>query len=144
MSLKSLTLLVVLFLLSGSALAQQPHPAPDPVGDKLFAPELIMQHQKAIGLDDAQKGFIRSEITKAQGRFTELQWQLQDAVESLVALLGQNAPDEQQVMAQLEKVLNVEREIKRAQLGLMVRLKGKLTPDQQAHLRQFREKPSGH
>jgi Spy/CpxP family protein refolding chaperone len=144
MSLKSLTLLVVLSLAGGAALAQLPHPGPDPVGDNLFAPELIMQHQKAIGLDDAQKASIRSEIAKAQGRFTELQWQLQDAMESLVALLGQNAPDEQQVMAQLDKVLNVEREIKRAQLGLMVRLKGKLTPDQQARLRQLREKPPGN
>jgi hypothetical protein len=62
----------------------------------------------------------------------------------LSALLGQNTPDEQQVMAQLDKVLNVEREIKRAQLGLMVRLKGKLTPDQQAHLRQLRGKPAGN
>src|SRR3984893_51780 len=87
-----------------------------------------MQHQKAIGLDDAQKGFIRSEIAKAQGRFTELQWQLQDAMESLVALLGQKAPDEQQDMAQLEKALNVERESKRAQLGLMVRLRADSRP----------------
>ena len=144
MSLKSSIFLVVLLLAGGSALAQQPHSAPDPVGDNLFAPELLMQHQKAIGLDDAQKGFIRSEIAKAQSHFTELQWQLQDAMESLVALLGQNAPDEQQVMAQLDKVLSVEREIKRAQLGLMVRLKGKLTPDQQAHLRQLRGKPAGN
>ena len=144
MSLKSSIVVVVMLLAAGSALAQQPRPAQDPLGGNLFAPELIMQHQKAIGLDDAQKGFIRSEIAKAQSRFTELQWQLQDAMESLVALLGQNAPDEQQVMAQLDKVLNVEREIKRAQLGLMVRLKGKLTPDQQAHLRQLREKPAGN
>jgi Spy/CpxP family protein refolding chaperone len=144
MSLKSLILVAVLFLAARPALAQQPHPALDPVAANLFAPELIMQHQKAIGLDEGQKGFIRSEIAKAQVRFTELQWQMQDTMESLVALLGQNAPDEQQVMAQLDKVLDREREIKRAQLVLMVRLKGKLTSDQQAQLRQLRDKPAGN
>ena len=143
MSLKAFILFAALLLANGAASAQQPHPGPDPVGEKLFAPELIMQHQKAIGLDDAQKTFIRGEIVKAQARFTELQWQLQDVMESLVTLLNQSAPDEQQVLGQLEKVLNVEREIKRAQIGLLVRLKGKLTPDQQSHLRQLREKSAG-
>ncbi len=101
-----------------------------------------MQNQKAIGLDDGQKSSIRAEISKAQGRFTELQWQLQDAMETLVSLLKQDSADEQQVLAQLDKVLNWEREIKRAQLGLMVRIKNKLTPEQQARLRQLRAKPS--
>lgn len=129
-------------LACGPAAAQQPRPEHDPVAASLFPPELIMQNQKAIGLDDGQKSSIRAEISKAQGRFTELQWQLQDAMETLVSLLKQDSADEQQVLAQLDKVLNWEREIKRAQLGLMVRIKNKLTPEQQARLRQLRAKPS--
>ena len=42
--------------------------------------------------------------------------------------------DEQQAVAQLEKVLAVEREIKRGQVAFMIRLKNKLTPEQQAKL----------
>lgn len=45
---------------------------------------------------------------------------------------------EQQALAQLDKVLDVEREVKRAQIGLMVRIKNKLTPEQQAQLREIR------
>lgn len=113
-------------------------PGRDPVGENLFPPELVMSHQKAIGLEDAQKTSIRSEILKTQTRFTELQWQLQDAMETLVYLLRKDTVDEPQVLAELDKVLNFEREIKRTQLGLAVRIKNKLTPEQQARLRQLR------
>ncbi len=125
------------------ALAQQP-PGHDPVGENLFPPELVMAHQQAIGLDDVQKTYIRSELLKTQTRFTELQWQLQDAMESLVSLLKKNPIDEQQALGQLEKVLNSEREIKRAQIALLVRIKNKLTPEQQAHLRELKSTSTGH
>jgi Spy/CpxP family protein refolding chaperone len=120
--------------------AQQP-PGPDPVTENLFPPEVVMAHQKAIDLSDAQKTYIRGELLKAQTRFTELQWQLQDAMEALVLLLKQSAADESQVMSQLDKVLSSEREIKRTQISLLVRIKNKLTPDQQAHLQRLRTQP---
>lgn len=144
--MKAKTLLLSAMLLVGalSAVAQQPPPghAPhDPVGEALFPPELVMQNQQAIGLDEAQKTFIRSEVLKAQTRFTELQWQLQDAMETLAGFMQQNPVDEQKVMAQLDKILPIEREIKRAQLTLMIRIKNKLTPEQQEKLRQMRPTP---
>jgi Spy/CpxP family protein refolding chaperone len=120
--------------------AQQPG-GPDPLTEHLFPPELVMAHQKAIDLSDAQKTYIRAELLKAQTRFTELQWQLQDAMEALVLLLKQSAADESQVMSQLDKVLSSEREIKRTQISLLVRIKNKLTPDQQAHLQRLRTEP---
>lgn len=138
----------ILFLCAGlllaavPALAQGPPPQPrpphDPIGEALFPPELVMSHQQEIGLEPEQKLYLRQEIAKAQSHFTELQWQLQDAMESLVTLLKQTPADEQQVMAQLDKVLATEREIKRTQITLMLRIKNKLTPEQQARLRQLR------
>src|SRR5258708_6309732 len=124
-----------LLLAGATILAQQPRPGSDPLGENLFPPELIMQNQKAIGLEEAQKTYIISEVSKAQGRFTELQWQLQEAMESLVTLLKRDMADEQQVLGQLDKVLDLEREIKRTQITLMVRIKNKLTSAQQARLR---------
>jgi Spy/CpxP family protein refolding chaperone len=128
---------------SGVVRAQQPQQR-DPVGENLFPPDLVLSNQKAIGLDDAQKSFVQSEVVKAQTRFTELQFQLQDAMESLGDLLKQNPADETKVLAQLDKVLSAEREVKRTQIGLMVRIKNKLTTDQQARLRQLRNEGAGH
>ncbi len=137
-------ILAACLLFSASfSLAQAP-PAQDPIAENLFPPDLVMAHQKAIGLDETQRNFIRAEVLRAQTRFTELQWQLQDNMETLVGMLKQNPVDEAQVLAQLEKVLSAEREIKRAQITLMVRIKNKLTPEQQAHLRQLRSESSPH
>ena len=112
----------------------------DPVSLNLFPPELVMRNQKAIELEGEQKTFIRQEILKAQTRFTELQWDLEDARETLDTLLEQGQANEQQVLTQLDKVLDAERTIKRNQIQLMVRIKNRLTSDQQAKLRQVSRK----
>ena len=126
-----------LLIFVSSLCAQQP-PAGDPLNDLLFPPELVMARQNAIGLSDAQKTYLRAEVLKAQTRFTELQWQLQDAMEGLTGLLKQSKADEAQVAAQLDKVLAAEREIKRAQVSLLVRIKNNLTEEQQHRLRALR------
>lgn len=70
--------------------------------------------------------------------FTELQWKLQDETEQLHEALKGSSVNEQQALAQLNKVLDIEREIKRLQIGLGVRLKNRLTPEQQSQLQRMR------
>jgi len=129
---------ILLLLAAGRVAAQQP--PNDPLAEYLFPPEMLMQHQQAIGLSDEQKNVIKTELRKVQIQFTELQFQLQDEMEAMTALVKQDRIDEQQVMVQLDKILNHEREIKRLQLGLVVRLKNLLTLEQQARLRELRDK----
>jgi len=123
---------------AGAVRAQQPEQ--DPIGQSFFAPELVIQHQEAIGLSAEQKEYFKTEIRQAQLKFTELQWKLQDEMEKLVALVKQPHVDEQQVLAQLEKLLAAEREVKREQVTLLVRIKNKLTPEQQGKLLELRSK----
>jgi Spy/CpxP family protein refolding chaperone len=130
---------LTLFVLS-PALATAQNPPDDPLRDHLFAPELVMQNQQALNLSDEQKSFLKTELRQAQQRFTELQWKLADEMERLVALVKQPQVDEQQTLAQLEKVLAAEREVKRTQISLLVRIKDHLRPDQQALLRELRKK----
>jgi Spy/CpxP family protein refolding chaperone len=131
-------LLAAALLVLGPLLYAQ-HPAsPDPLADLLFPPDLVMSRQNAIGLSDTQKTYLHAEIMKAQTHFTELQWQLLEAVEGLVGLLKQPKADEAQVAAQLDKVLAAEREIKRGQISLLVRIKNNLTPEQQHRLQTLR------
>ena len=130
---------IILTLLLFSFLAAQ-QPPEDPLRDVLFLPEVIMQHQQAVGLSDEQKNNLKVEIRQAQLKFTELQWTLQDEMERLVALLKQSKADEKQAASQLDKVLAAEHEIKRAQLMLLIRIKNNLTPAQQSQLRDLVEK----
>src|SRR5689334_6278795 len=113
MKSKVYILCLVLFL-AGTAVitrgvlhAQQPQPpSKDPISENLFSPELIMQNQEAINLTDEQKNTLKLELRQAQTKFTELQWQMEDQAEKMASLLKQPHPDEQQVLAQLDKVLN--------------------------------------
>jgi Spy/CpxP family protein refolding chaperone len=125
----------LLFLVALPGAAQQP---PDPIAENVFPPELVRQHQEAIALTDAQKEAIRGEIKSTQGRFLDLQWSLQGEVSKLVILLKPPRPDEGKVLAQLSKVLDAERDVKKAQIVLLVRIKNILTPEQQAKLSELR------
>jgi Spy/CpxP family protein refolding chaperone len=135
----TLTTCALLFFLAGAAPGQQPDQ--DPIGQSFFAPELVIQHQEAIGLSAEQKDYLKTEIRQAQLKFTELQWKLQDEMEKLISLVRQPRVDEQQVLGQLERVLAAEREIKKEQVTLLVRIKNKLTPEQQGKLAELRSKP---
>lgn len=116
----------------------QPH---DPIAGNLFPPELVMQHRRELGLTDEQKVAIKDEAIKASTRFSELQWQMQDEMETMATLMRGDNVDEQRALAQLDKVLAIEREVKRTQLGLSIRIKNKLNPEQQMKLRELRGNP---
>lgn len=135
--------LIGILLLSFSAAMAQQQPQPDPFAGNLFPPELIMQHQQTLGLSEEQKNFLKAELRKTQTRLTELQWGLQEEFEKLAALIKQDQVDEAQTLTQLDKVLNVEREIKHTHIGLLIRIKNKLTPEQQARLREIAGKQTG-
>lgn len=112
------------------------NPGPDPFMGNLFPPELIMQNQEAIGLSEEQRTYIVGEIQRTQSLATGIQWRLQAAVERLANTVRGEHPDEGQTLQQLDSVLALEKEMKRAQVGLLVRLKSHLTTEQQAALRQ--------
>jgi len=148
MKARIIHLCMLLCLAAGLSQAQQtPQPGAhfpmgpqDPFAQSFFPPELVIQNQAAIGLTDEQKNFFRTEIRDAQTKFTDLQWKMQDEAEKMMALVKQPHVDEQQAVAQLEKVLAVEREIKRGQVAFMIHLKNKLAPEQQAKLEDIRSR----
>ncbi len=143
--MKPTVILFFVVLLATGAIAQErppqpgPHPGDDPIAQNLFPPDLVMRHRQAIGLTAEQSEFIRTEVQKSQARFTDLQWQMMGEQETMASLLKPGHAEEAQVLAELDKVLNLEREIKRAQLSLVIRIKNQLTPEQQAKLRELKQ-----
>jgi Spy/CpxP family protein refolding chaperone len=118
---------------------QKPRPPGDPLADSIFPPDMIMQHQRELALTEDQKTFMRGEIQRTTTRFNELQWQLQDQMEALHETVKGNSINEQLALSQLDKVLESEREIKRLHMEMAIRIKNKLTPDQQMKLQSFRQ-----
>jgi Spy/CpxP family protein refolding chaperone len=111
----------------------------DPFAQYLYPPERVMAHAMDIGLDDAQKTAIRNEVQKVQGKFLDLQFELQGESEKMVRLLQEKTIDEPKVLAEVDRILALEREIKKAQIGLLVRIRNLLTPAQRARLTEFQK-----
>jgi Spy/CpxP family protein refolding chaperone len=137
--MKPTLLLTWALLAAGSTLVLAQQPGDDPFKDLLFAPELVMENQQALALTDDQKSYLKTELRQAQLRFTEQQWKLQDEMERLLALVKQPKVDEQQALAQLEKLLGAERDVKHTQMELLIRIKNSLKPDQQARLQEIKK-----
>ena len=115
--------------------AQQPG---DFIGGNFFPPELVMQNQKAIGLTKDQQTAIVTEMQKTVARFTELQWQQSAEGETMASLINKERVDEKEALAQLDKLLAIEDEIKRLNVTMLIKVKNVLTPEQQERLRDLR------
>src|SRR6266516_4260615 len=113
-------------------------PGGDPLARYLFPPELIMANQDAIHLTDSQRNSLQQAMTDAQGKFIAMQFKMSSEVERLQTLLKSSSVDETQVLEQVDRVLAVERDVKRAQLSLMIRIKKMLSAQQQSRLNQLR------
>jgi Spy/CpxP family protein refolding chaperone len=129
-----------LLLLSAASTFAQPAPGEDPIAQNLFPPDLVMRYGSEIGLDEKQRAAIKEVVQKAQARFLDGQWDMQSESERMVRLLQAKPIDETAVLAQVEKVLALEREVKKAQLSLLIRIKNLLTDAQQTRLSELRKK----
>jgi Spy/CpxP family protein refolding chaperone len=104
----------------------------DDFGRNFFPPELVMQHQSEIALQDSQRAALTSAVQQAQGKFMDVQWKLSAEGEKMGRLLQGTQVDEAQVLEEVDRILALEREIKRGQISLMVRIKNTLTAAQQS------------
>jgi Spy/CpxP family protein refolding chaperone len=109
----------------------------DPFARYLFPPDRILAHGQEIGLEEAQRTAIRSEVIKAQPKFMEAQLDLQGEIEKMTRLLQERPVDEPRVLAQVDRILALEKDVKKTQISLLVRIKNVLTAGQQAKLAQL-------
>ena len=143
------SILAFAFVFGATTLAAQGPPqgqrgpgpgGPDDWGRNFFPPELVMQHQSEIGLQDSQRAALTSAVQQAQTKFMDVQWKLSAEGEKMGRLLQGTQVDEAQVLEEVDRILALEREMKRAQISLMVRIKNTLTPAQQAKLAEVRNR----
>jgi len=111
----------------------------DPLGEFLFPPDLMQRAQGEVQLTDAQRQHIQEEAEKMGTRFREVQERVEKEADALGALMKPEHVDVPAALAQLDRLLDAEREVKRAQIGFMIAIKNQLTPEQQAKLAAFRK-----
>jgi Spy/CpxP family protein refolding chaperone len=116
-------------------------PGSDLLSARFFPPELIVSHQRELGIDEKQRSAIVTEVQRAQSQAVPIQWQLQATTEQLAALLDGSQINEAKALAQAERVMNLERDLKRSNLSLLIRIKNLLTTKQQEKLLALRPNP---
>jgi len=97
-----------------------------------------MQHQQDIGLRAEQRATITKAIQDFQSKVVDLQWHMQEQSQRLATLLEKPAVDQAAALAQVDEVLGVEREVKRAHISLLIQIKNTLSAEQQAKLAAVR------
>jgi hypothetical protein len=120
-----------------------PSPA-DPLARLLYPPELVMAHQEAIGLTEKQRSAIQAAVKDAQAKVVDVQFKMSAEVEKLQHLLQIFTPDEPTILDEVGRVLTLERDMKLAQMTLMIRIKSQLTERQQGLLDQMRNSGPGY
>ena len=113
----------------------------DPMQEYFYPPELVMRYQNDIQLRQEQRETILGAMDEAQKKFNHVQWDLQNAMSLFHGLLAQPAIDEQKALDQLDKVLDLERQVKKTQVTLMMKIKNALTGDQKEKLKSLRLVP---
>lgn len=111
--------------------------ASDPLAGAFFPPEAVLQMRDQIALTGQQRDALRARMEKTSLRSEELRAKLERETAALAAIAKQDHVDEAAIGAQLDRVLDVEREAKRVHLALLTATKNLLTPAQQSQLRKI-------
>lgn len=135
--MKIITLIALLSTACRLAAADKPAAQADPLAGAFFPPEVVLMAGEQIGLTQEQREAFRARVEKTQPRSNELTERLTRETAALSALARQARVDEAALSAQLDKVLDVERDLKHLHVGLLAWIKNLLTPEQQAKLKEI-------
>jgi Spy/CpxP family protein refolding chaperone len=103
----------------------------------LFRPEHIMSHQTEIALTPTQREAIQTAMRDTRAAVESLRWDYEAASEKLGALFAGARVDERAALDEAARMMAIEQKIKRAHLGMLIRVKNVLTAEQQARLQEL-------
>ena len=112
--------------------------AADEVRALVYSPEFIMENRRVISLSDRQRDQMVADLQHLQSLLLSKQTQMEDARAALIAAMQNQPADQSRVLAALDQVLDIERDVKRLQMQALLRLRDALTPAQRAQLNQLR------
>ena len=132
-------LLVFLSLISSVALAQGLPGKKDVFKGKLFAPNIILEHQDELDLTKEQFTAIKTAVVEVQANIAEHEWDLREAYSQTLASLDESPIDEEKVLENVEKALLAENQVKQLQVRMLIRLRMLLTDEQVEYLQAQRK-----
>jgi hypothetical protein len=110
----------------------------DDLTRSLFEPALIRRYQYALELSAAQRIAIQALIQQTQEQIEKRRWIQAFSQEKLATEFDRDTVDEKIALVHIDSLLSAEREIRRLELTMSIRIKNILTPVQHVRLRQLR------
>lgn len=132
-------LLVFLSLISSVALAEGAPGKKDVFKGKLFAPNIILEHQDELDLTKEQFTAIKTAVVEVQASIAGHEWDLREAYLQTLASLDESPIDEEKVLKSVEKALLAENQVKQLQVRMLIRLRMLLTDEQVEYLQAQRK-----
>ena len=132
---KLLSLVALLLALATPSFAEGEDPA---FMQHFFAPELVLKHAREIGLTKSQRSALTKDIGEVTGATTELQLAMLDGMGAVEELSAADPVNERALLDAIRQVLSAEMRVKEAHMGLLVRVRNLLTPEQREQLKKLR------
>jgi hypothetical protein len=132
---------IVTLLAMGPVCGQtRPHHV-DPLKRVLLEGVMALYHAEAIDLSAEQKAFIESQVREASSHFKIKEQQLAVETRKMAELLEGGVVSEKEALEQMDRVLGIEREIKRINLISAIRVMLHLRPEQREKLMDLEVPP---
>lgn len=130
--------IIALMFVMGSASvnAQQSGIGKDVFKGKLFAPDVVLEHQDALGLTKEQFAAIRAAVVKVQSNVAEHEWDLRMAYQEVLRELDRSPVDSGRVLELVDAALEAENKVKKLQVTMLIELRNLLTNEQMDYLRE--------
>jgi Spy/CpxP family protein refolding chaperone len=103
----------------------------------LFPPDFVLANQTALGLSDKQILAITKDVGATHDKLAPMQDNVRTLAGQLHDMLNQSKIDESAALDLASQVHDMEKQIKLTHMGLMIRVKNQLTPDQQDKLKNL-------
>ena len=137
--MKNGLLILLAVVCMGLETAAAAGPKDDVFKGKLFAPNVILEHQAELELSKQQFTEIKKAVVEVQANVAEHEWDLREAYQSIMGELDKAPVDEQQVLEHVSAALRAENEVKKLQVTMLIRLKNLLTSEQIEYLESVRD-----
>ena len=129
-----LALIALALTVALPAAAQRRGMKAPPFMGSLYPPDLVMKHQAEIGLEPEQREAITGAIRQMQDHVLEVEWSIEAEQQKLGDLLAASEIDEQAALEQATVLMELEQQVKTANLSLLIKIRNTLSTEQRAVL----------
>lgn len=126
---------IAFFFLMGSTLAAI---AQDSFQKELFSTDTVLKYRSEINLSEEQVSKVKKIHSDHITKFNSLKWDLDAAQVVLKKQLALTVVNEVSSLKQMEKILDIEHQIKKLRLGMLIKVKNTLSQTQHNDLKKLR------